>query len=158
MLEFEHIIQVNDLDNDQIQNIDRNQLWQGLVLRACKPQKFIPGLECSSEQLTENEFVRIIEAGATQFKEQVLLYPQDKITTRTLPEHEQIHAQSVATIEEPSHGALFVRFSYTRELPVDNDNVDVAEHLKSAYVQIDRDAIGMIRMLAESGIYDSLIN
>jgi len=34
----------------------------------------------------------------------------------------------------------------------------VAEHLKSAYVQVDRDAIAMIRMLAEAELFDQLIN
>jgi len=34
----------------------------------------------------------------------------------------------------------------------------VGEHLKAAYVQIDRDAIAMIRMLAESDLFDQTIN
>ena len=41
----------------------------------------------------------------------------------------------------------------------DSDSqVDVGEHLKSAYVQVDRDAIAMIRMLAESRMFDQAIN
>jgi hypothetical protein len=51
-----------------------------------------------------------------------------------------------------------VRFSYKRELDDNDSLVDVGEHLKAAYVQIDRDAIAMIRMLAESDLFDQTIN
>ncbi len=53
---------------------------------------------------------------------------------------------------------MFVRFIYRRELVDTSEQVDVAEHLKSAYVQVDRDAIALIRMLAESQLFDQPIN
>tara|TARA_A100000164_G_scaffold374995_1_gene409118 strand:+ start:2111 stop:2377 length:267 start_codon:yes stop_codon:yes gene_type:complete len=84
----------------------------------------------------------------------VLLYPEQKIHTSTIAEIDQITAQSVTCIEEPESGFLFVRFSYKRELEESNQQVDVGEHLKSAYVQVDRDAIAMIRILAESKLFD----
>ena len=158
MLEFEHLVQVNDLRNPAITDITRAQLWQGLVLRARSPHKFNQGLTCQSQELRENEFVRIIEAGQSKFCEKVTLHPEQKIHTATLAELDQIQAESTATIEEPEAGYLFVRFHYKRELVVDTEAVDVAEHLKSAYVQMDRDAVAMIRMLAESQLFDGLIN
>ena len=158
MLEFEHLVQVNDLTNSSITAITRAQLWQGLVLRARSPDKFNQGLMCKSEELRKNEFVRIIEAGNTKFCEKVTLHPEQKIHTATLAEMDQIQAESTATIEEPEAGYLFVRFQYKRELAVDTKAVDVAEHLKSAYVQLDRDAVALIRMLAESRLFDALIN
>ena len=157
MLEFEHLVQVNDLTNSSITAITRAQLWLGLVLRARSPDKFNQGLSCRSEELRENEFVRIIGAGKTKFCEKVTLQPEQKIHTATLAEMDQIQAESTATIEEPETGYLFVRFHYKRELAVDTEAVDVAEHLKSAYVQLDRDAVAMIRMLAESRLLDESI-
>ena len=50
-----------------------------------------------------------------------------------------------------------MRFSYRRDLDEDG-SVDVGEHLKSAYLQTDRDAIGLIRMLAQSGMFGQAIN
>lgn len=158
MLEFEHIVQVNDLSNSSIVAITRSQLWQGLVLRARNPEKFNHGLQCQSEELRNNEFVRIIEAGGNKFCEKVILTPEQKIHTSTLSDLDQLQAESTTRIEEPESGYLFVRFSYRRELPERSEQVDVAEHLKSAYVQVDRDAIAMIRMLAESRLFDEPIN
>ncbi len=86
MLEFEHIVQVNDLGNDAIIDITRTQLWRGLVLRARSPEKFNRGLQCQSEELRDNEFVRIIEAGGSKFCEKVVLSPEQEIHTRTLGE------------------------------------------------------------------------
>lgn len=155
MLEFEHIVQVNDASNPRLTNLSREELWQGLVLRAKNPEKFNHALDCSHETVSCNEFVRTIEAGNVSFYERVNLYPQDRIITRTIQDVEQINARSEARIEEPQRGALFVRFSYKRDLEQTEDRVDVAEHLKAAYVQIDRDAIAMIRMLAESKLLDN---
>ena len=45
-----------------------------------------------------------------------------------------------------------MRFTYRRELEEDG-SVDVGEHLQSAYLQTDRDAIALIRSLAESGVF-----
>lgn len=158
MLEFEHIVQVNDLNNNQLTPITRTQLWHGLVLRARSPDKFIQGMQCCTRELGDQEFVRIIEAGGSSFCEKVVLYPQDRIHTSTLEKLDQIQAESTTRIEEPETGYLFVRFSYRRELELNTDAVDVAEHLKAAYVQVDRDAIAMIRMLAESKLFDHPVN
>jgi|GEM_PF-70675 len=158
LLDFEHLVQVNDLSNSAISVMTRSQLWQGLVLRAHNPGKFNHGLICRSEQIVNNQFHRVIEAGEARFHERVILQPEQSIFTSTIPNAEQIKAEnkveSVVTIEEPGAGYLFVRFRYKRELAVDTEAVDVGEHLKLAYVQLDRDAVTMIRMLAESGMFD----
>lgn len=158
MLEFEHIVQVNEPDNDAISDISRNQLWQGLVLRARNPEKFNRSLECQLRPVGNNEFLRTINVGNTRFCEHVILYPEESIHTSTIPDMEQIEAESEARIEEPQAGYLFVRFRYKRELNDDDERVNVEEHLKSAYVQMDRDAIAMIRLLAESELFDQSLN
>ena len=154
MLEFEHLVQVNDLNDAKLTPISREALWQGLELRARNPRKFNRSLECIVKPLGHNEFLRTIKVGNSRFCEHVLLYPEQKIHTSTIAEIDQITAQSVTCIEEPESGFLFVRFSYKRELEESNQQVDVGEHLKSAYVQVDRDAIAMIRILAESKLFD----
>jgi hypothetical protein len=76
-------------------------LWQGLVLRARCPEKFNHGLQCDSDELIDTKFKRIIKAGQTNFCEQVVLYPEQKISTKTAGKLDQINAQSTASIEEP---------------------------------------------------------
>ena len=158
MLEFEHLVQVNDPNNANLTLISREELWQGLVLRARNPQKFNRSLECTTKTLGHNEFLRTIKVGNSRFCEHVVLYPVQKIRTSTIAEIDQIIAQSMTCIEEPESGFLFVRFSYERELEESNQEVDIGEHLKSAYVQADRDAIAMIRVLAESKLFEQTSN
>ena len=158
MLEFEHIVQVNDLNDASIKQISRSQLWRGLEMRARTPQKFNRSLDCQAKPLGENEFLRTINVGGSTFCEHVILYPEQKICTSTIAERDQILAESTTSIEEPEAGSLFVRFCYKRELDENDQQINVGEHLKSAYVQVDLDAIAMIRMLAESELLDQSIN
>ena len=44
-LRFEHLVQINDLRDQRIAPISREQLWRGLQLRACTPRLFIPWLD-----------------------------------------------------------------------------------------------------------------
>jgi hypothetical protein len=157
LLEFEHIIQVNDLSNDAIAVLSRAQLLRGLVLRAQQPDKFNQSLSCSYKPLSENEFLRTTSAGESSFYERVVLTPQVKIHTGT-GDSEQISSESTAEIEEPEPNSLFIRFTYKRELGDSNSEIDIGEHLKSVYVQIDRDAIAMIRVMAENNLFDQVIN
>ena len=158
MLEFEHIVQVNDCDNDRLPDISRKQLWEGLVMRARNPEKFNTAINCQSYPISSTEFMRTIKAGDSLFEEKVLLYPEEKIHTHTVGDDDEINAASTTVIEEPAEGYLFVRFSYRRELEMEDERVDVGEHLKAAYVQVDREAIALIRLLAESKLFDSPIN
>ena len=158
MLEFEHIVQVNDLNNDTIAVLSRAQLWRGLVLRAQQPDKFNQSLSCSYKSLSENEFLRTISAGESSFYERVVLTPQVKIHTGTTGDSQQKSSESTAEIEEPEPNSLFIRFIYKRELGDSNSEIDIGEHLKSVYVQIDRDAIAMIRVMAENNLFDQAIN
>lgn len=151
-------MQVNDLTNSSLAELTRSQLWQGLLLRARNPEKFNHGLQCQAQPVENNQFLRNIEVGESTFVEKVTLEPEQAIHTVTVAELKQLHAESTARIEEPQQGYLFVRFSYKRELEVTTDAVDVAEHLKSAYVQVDRDAVALIRLLTESKLFDQSIN
>ena len=84
--------------------LTRSQLWQGLVLRARSPDKFVPGLQCAAEKISGNEFMRTIKAGQSSFRESVILYPDEKICTRTVAGPTQISAESITHIEEPEAG------------------------------------------------------
>ena len=158
MLEFEHIVQINDPDNDSIEPMTREQLWEGLLLRAKDPGKFNNGISCRVDKVTEDSFVRYIKAGETEFREQVSLTYQEKIETVTAGDSQTIYAESIASIEEPANGYLFVRFTYRRDLEDSKEGVLIGEHLKSAYVQVDIDAIALIRMLADDKLLAMKVN
>jgi hypothetical protein len=154
LLEFEHIVQINDPEDSAIKPLSREQLWEGLVMRAREPGRFNSALTCHVDRLTHAGFIRCIQAGDMHFREEVTLTPREKIETVTTGTNQPIHAESVTSIEEPAHGYLFVRFIYRRDLEDSREGQMIGEHLKSAYLHTDIDAIALIRMLAE----DKLLN
>jgi len=150
-LEFEHIVQVNDpLDRIGI-SLRRSELWEGLLLRARQPDRFNDALVCKSSEIVDNCFERRTEAGDQVFAETVTLKPEESIITKSSwkIDADSNHAESLTQIEEPEPNFLFVRFRYKRDIPAGPSGVDIAQYLKSAYVQLDSEAISKIRMMVE---------
>ena len=44
-MQFEHLVQVNELSDSSILKLSRKQLWQGLLGRARQPDLFLEALE-----------------------------------------------------------------------------------------------------------------
>ncbi|MEZ5489755.1 MAG: AtaL-like protein [Gammaproteobacteria bacterium] len=149
MLEFEHIVQINDPDDAKIRPITRAQLWEGLVLRARDPGKFNAALTCRVADEIPAGFTRYIQAGDTEFRDQVTLTHLEKIETVIVGADQSLHAESLTAIEEPASGCLFVRFRYRRDMDDSSEGAMIGEHLKSAYFHTDIEAIALIRMLIE---------
>lgn len=158
MLEFEHIIQVNDPAERQIRPMSRDELWQGLLLRARDPGRFNGALTCRVDDESHDSFTRYVKAGDTQFRERVTLTRRERIETVTAGADQPLFAASITTIEETAAGCLFVRFIYRRDLEDSAEGRMIGEHLKSAYLQVDIDAIALIRMLAEDELLHKLPN
>jgi len=154
LLEFEHIVQINDPEDNKIRPLTRAQLWDGLLLRARDPGKFNNALTCRLADEDSEGFIRYIQAGDTEFREKVTLMHQEKIETVTSGSDQPIHAESITSIEEPAEGYLFVRFVYRRDMENTAEGSMIGDHLKSAYFHMDIDAIALIRMLAD----DELLN
>ena len=148
LLEFEHIIQVNDLNNPELTVLSRDVLWQGLVFRASYPDHFNPALNCRLEPDTNNHFIRYIDVGQMELRDEVTLVPMQEIRTLIDGRTQPMHAESIATIEEPEPGHLFVRFNYKRDAIGVEGGLDADAFLKEAYLQQDRDAIMVIRQMA----------
>ncbi|MEX2334871.1 MAG: AtaL-like protein [Pseudohongiella sp.] len=150
MLEFEHIIEVNDLHNAGLLVLSREVLWQGLVYRARYPDHFNPVLNCRLGPGTDEQFVRYIELGGLQLRDDVLLVPMQEISTLIDGRTQAMHAESITTIEEPAPGQLFVRFRYRRDAIAVEGGFNANDYLKEAYRQQDRDAIIAIREMASN--------
>lgn len=149
LLEFEHIIQVNDLNLPELAVLSREVLWQGLVYRASYPGHFNAALKCRLEPDTERRFVRHIEVGELQLRDEVTLVPMQEIRTLIDGRTQAIHAESITIIEEPEPAQLFVRFCYRRDSIDEEGGLNADAFLKQAYLQQDRDAIIIIRQMAE---------
>lgn len=150
LLEFEHIIQVNDLNQPELTVLGRDILWQGLVYRASYPGHFNPALNCRLEPDTGQHFIRHIEVGEMQLHDEVTLVPMQEIRTLIDGRTQAIHAESIVIIEEPEPLQLFVRFRYKRDSISTVGGVNADAYLKEAYLQQDREAIVIIRQMVEN--------
>ena len=150
LLEFEHLVQINNPDDKQLPLMSREDLWQGLVFRTRYPHHFNPAIQAELQDETDTGFVRILSAGSARLRDEVTLVPGIEIRTIIDGNTQGMHAESITRIEEPEPGYLFVRFSYKRDSISEQGGIDADAYLKSAYLQNDRDAIASLRrMLAE---------
>jgi len=159
LLEFEHLIQINDPKQRHIPVVSTEDLWAGLVLRAKYPGQFNSAISSRLEQITDSSFIRYIAVADTELRDEVRLQHLQEISTRIeVPEATKVdgknpgfQAESLTRIEEPEPGYLFVRFMYRRDSANEPGGMDVDEYLKSAYVLNDREAITTIRQMIAAG-------
>ncbi len=165
LLEFEHIIQINDPDQPLIPPFSRQQLWECLLFRARHPGHFNPALNSRLENVSAAGFVRYLQFGKMELRDEVRLVPGHEIHTTTAGSDQPLFAESIARIEEPEPQRLFVRFVYRRDSGNgsgsgngqgnEHDGIDVDEYLKAAYVQNDRDAVRLMREIVRDGLLSS---
>ena len=152
ILEFQHIIQINDANERRVSDLSRAQLWEGLVFRTKYPGHFNATLSARLIDVSSAGFVRYLSFGAAELRDVVVLLEGEEIRTSTAGVAQQIFAESVTRIEEPSPGHLCVRFLYRRDSLNEPGGMDVDEYLKAAYVQNDRDAIAQLRQFSVCGL------
>ncbi|MES3009031.1 MAG: AtaL-like protein [Pseudomonadota bacterium] len=156
LLEFQHIIQINDPDQPHIPPLSRQQLWDGLLFRARYPGHFNPAINSRLENISSAGFVRYLQFGEMELRDEVLLVPGQEIHTSTAGTDQPLFAESITRIEEPAPERLFVRFMYRRDSGNESGGLNVDDYLKAAYVQNDRDAVRLLRELTASGALTGL--
>lgn len=152
MLEFEHIIHINDPREPHLPTVSRAQLWEGLVFRTKYPGHFNPTLSTELEEVSESGFIRHLRFGSASLRDVVTLRHEEEIQTLSDGGENQMFAHSVTRIEEPAPGHLLVRFYYCRDSGNQEGGLDVDSYLKAAYLQNDRDAVAMLRRFAQEGL------
>ncbi|MBB5399014.1 SRPBCC family protein [Paraburkholderia sp. BR13439] len=148
-MNFEHLIQINDPLNPLVESMTREQLWEGLVLRAEQPQLFVMGLDsCTILSRDGNVLERELHYGQATVRDRVTLQESDSVRYDILPTAEHVGGSLTMTIEQPDELQLFLRFEYATTLPVsttDQDAVRTQEIVKSAYRENDIDTVRLIR-------------
>jgi hypothetical protein len=154
-LNFEHLIQINDPLNPFVESMTREQVWQGLVLRAEQPQLFVIGLDrCVMLSRVGDVLERELHYGQAVVRDRVTLIHQASVRYDILPTAEYVGGSLTMAIEEPDELQLFLRFTYATTLPVADDpqaSVDALqtqEIVKSAYREADIDTVRLIRQFA----------
>jgi hypothetical protein len=158
-MRYEHLVQINDPLMPLLDTLTRNQLWQGLVLRAEEPTQFVLGLERATIHTHEvrndvHELTRTLDFGSFQVEDRVRLVRDQRSEIRTQAGPTWPASRLTITIEEPEPQLLFLRFVYEFEDfagEADLDPVVVALR-ERAYESADLDTVVRIRALAEEGV------
>jgi Domain of unknown function (DUF1857) len=158
-MRYEHLVQINDPLMPLLDALTRNQLWQGLVLRAEEPTQFVLGLERATIHRHEvrdgvHELTRTLDFGSFQVEDRVRLIRDclSEIHTEAGPTWPA--SRLTITIEEPEPDLLFLRFLYESHEAAgeaERDPVIVALR-EQAYEHADLDTVVRIRALAEQGL------
>jgi len=151
---FEHLIEINDLNNPQVPELTREEVWFGLLCRAEDPRPFLPGLD-ACEILTREDamLTRRLDFGQVVIHDTVRWQAMDWISFESRANDQHPAGLLTISVEQPAPGApaLFLRFSYRTGLAdVAGEDVKYAEFIRSAYHQSDVDTVRVIRMIAES--------
>ena len=152
-MNFEHLIQINDPLNPFVEAMTREQLWEGLVLRAEQPQLFVLGLDsCTILSRTDSTLERELHYGQATVRDRVTLAPNESVRYDILPTESYVGGSLTMTIEQPDELQLFLRFEYKTTLPAADteDTRQTNEIVKSAYRESDIDTVRLIRQFVQA--------
>lgn len=152
-MNFEHIVQVNDPLNPLAETLTRDQLWEGLVLRAEQPQLFVLGLDsCTILSRTADTLERELHYGHATVRDRVTLTSNESVRYDILATEAHVGGSLTMTIEQPDALQLFLRFEYETTLPTPDteDDRQTSEIVKSAYREADIDTVRLIREYARN--------
>lgn len=150
-MNFEHLIQINDPLNPLVETLTREQLWEGLVLRAEQPQLFVIGLDsCTILSRTDQTLERELHYGPATVRDRVTLTPHKSVRYDIHATEAHVGGSLTMTIEQPDEVQLFLRFEYATTLPsADTEDArQTTEIVKSAYREADIDTVRLIRQYA----------
>ncbi|WGS40914.1 SRPBCC family protein [Burkholderia sp. JSH-S8] len=151
-MNFEHLIQIN-ADDPAVPTLTREQLWEGLVLRAEQPQLFVIGLDsCVVRERTDATLERELHYGSATVRDRVTFTPNHQVRYDIHAADGEIGGTLTMTIEERDGQQLFLRFEYRTTLAVSNDTEDARqthEIVKEAYRTSDIDTVRLIREYAQ---------
>jgi len=153
-LRFEHLVEINDPGNPQLDPLTPDQLWQGLVLRAESPELFVLGLDRAEVVGRGDGWIdRVLHFGAATIDDRVVFEPRRQVRYETAATADHAGGTLTMVIETPAPGALLLRFIYDTTMPaVDASGDDrYAEIVKSAYHEADLDTVRKIREIAATG-------
>lgn len=153
-MRFEHLVEINDLMQPTLRVLSRDELWAGLVVRAERPDLFLPGLaEASILARTESSLVRVLAFGDVRITDEVRFADREAVHYEVPPQGEIPRSSLRMSIEEPRAGHLFVRFVYEDERVLGDAREAAAfdDVRRAAYEAADVDTIATIRLLVESG-------
>jgi len=148
-----------------LDELSRQQLWRGLVLRAEQPLQFMLGLEgfavrARTEERSRVTLARTLDFGSFCVRDRVYLTPMRETQIQTEAGATWPASRLTIRIEEPEPDQLYLRFVYEFDDQVgaaagagasDQLSAQTLELRRQAYRASDLDTVKRIRDLAEQG-------
>lgn len=159
-MKFEHLIEINDLNNTSAPLFTREQLWNGLVLRAEFPTIFITSLDnCIITARNLDSLTRTLQFGKMKVHDHVSFNFLDHVHYRVHKQGDIPESTMRMTIEEPSPLDLFVRFSYDlQQVEMDDKEKAIYEqYRRSAYIETDNETVNILREMHRAGRLNNLL-
>ncbi len=164
-MRFEHLVQINDPLLPLLDELSREQLWRGLVLRAEQPLQFMLGLEGFAVRAREEEgsrvtLARTLDFGSFCVRDRVHLTPMQETRIQTEAGATWPASRLTIRIEEPEPDELHLRFIYEFDDEAgaaagaearDELSFQTLELRRQAYRASDLDTVKRIRDLAQQG-------
>jgi hypothetical protein len=156
-VKFEHLVEINNLNNPLQATLSRAQLWQGLLHRIEDARPFLPGLEaCTIVERGELTLTRRLNFGGAVIEDRVTYEPEQWVCFTVMGTGSHAGGTLTITIEcpDPQHPeGLFLRFAYATTLGEQQHDEDAAyaEFVKAAYHESDLETVRVIRTLLADG-------
>lgn len=157
-MRFSHLVEINDPLNPLIDTLTREQLWNGLVLRAEMSRRFIPWLdECNITNRAEHSIERALRYGDAVIRDRVTYRKLESVHYHVPKQGDIPESDLTMTIETPYEGRMFVRFEYDDHASEAGGEAEsmVNDIRRSAYTESDIDTIRTIREMAANGLLDA---
>jgi len=155
-MRYEHLLQVTAPGDPAVPPMNRDELWRGLMRRVESPQDFELGPDrCEvAGGADASERRRRIHFGSLRFDDHVRIEPAQRIVFATAPREGTATVGLTITVEEPSLGALFLRFVYEVEEPPGGANIEdraLQRYREQAWLEMDRDMLRTLRLWQSEG-------
>lgn len=157
-MKFEHRIEINDPQNPTLPVFTREQLWNGLVLRAESPKLFLPNLDvCTitgrNNNGYSNDLTRFLQFGELAVHDHVHFDFLNFVHYQVPQQGDIPNSHMRMTIEELAPSILYVRFNYESEYSEAEDKANAIynEYRCSAYVESDNETIQVLREMHRLG-------
>jgi hypothetical protein len=150
MIELSHSVLVNDPTDPDAPVLTRDDVWDGLVMKAENALPFVPKMErCDVVEQRENFILRDIRFGGDDLREAVTLTPKERVEFRRV--QGRVLGLIANEILENAKGDLELKFSFALEIQGveagSREERDYEENMRDAYMGAVGATLGAIRKM-----------
>jgi hypothetical protein len=151
MIELRHSVLVNDPADPDAPVLTRDDVWEGLVMKAENALPFVPKMEkCDVVERRDNYILRDIRFGGDDLREEVTLTPKSKVKFRRVAG--RVLGLITNEILENAEGQLELEFSFNLEIEGvehgSREERDYEENMRDAYMGAVGATLSAIRTMS----------